>query len=699
MSYDRIKVVKKGSFFGRLFLFLFAFILGAVSSIGAVIGVGYYAATKKTVKDIFNYTGMDYSKYITDEYAEKTVWDAVGAVYSDFTTIASAEGTISDLDKISPFVGDKVEEYAKMLYDSYGIQLNKDGALLTVPFGELGGHIKTALGDTEVYDIVKHFGEGNKIIEALCYGIEGEDYIINDDGNVEFLEGHHPMTISEFADIDLHDRIDRLPIDLLVDINPDDAMMRSIAYGHEHRFTIVTEDGEKVVKMNHAYYLIEDGKFVDDYKEELGCTYETVNATDYILTFDDGTKQYVSGDGSGKYMVYEAVETETGYQKGDKVLFKKTTMKELQGDSETIINNIPLGEALHVNKKSHPVLIALAYGEENIDFVYNGDEVVLLHDARTIGDFRNDNKDMLNNIKLSSLMDADTDNNIVSYLLYGKKNLHYQLDGDNVVFLQKKVAFLGGKVYNEYGEEIVGAVPTANGYTVVENEKTVTYKTNLLNFVAYEKTEIEISGSTVSLYHVCDEDGNALYYKDATVGDLSGDNSPLNKLTSRMVLSDVIEIDENDTILKHIADTPVEKIPDAINELTIGQVFEKDIYYTDANGNFTDAKGNIVSEENKVLQPMWKYMLTPEGESTINLDYKLTSDINKMTENVQANIQIKTLNELAADGIIGEMNTESFDKEIPTYITTAYPQYAGKTLGDLNIHGLIDLMTLLTQSW
>jgi hypothetical protein len=96
---------------------------------------------------------------------------------------------------------------------------------------------------------------------------------------------------------------------------------------------------------------------------------------------------------------------------------------------------------------------------------------------------------------------------------------------------------------------------------------------------------------------------------------------------------------------------------------------------------------------------MWKYMLTPEGESTINLDYKLTSDINKMTENVQANIQIKTLNELAADGIIGEMNTESFDKEIPTYITTAYPQYAGKTLGDLNIHGLIDLMTLLTQSW
>ena len=91
MSYEKIKVVKKGSFFGKLFLFLFAFILGAVSSIGAVVGVGYYAATKKSVKDIFNYAGMDYSAYITDEYAEKTVWDPVGAAYNDLSTIASAE--------------------------------------------------------------------------------------------------------------------------------------------------------------------------------------------------------------------------------------------------------------------------------------------------------------------------------------------------------------------------------------------------------------------------------------------------------------------------------------------------------------------------------------------------------------------------------------------------------------------------------
>ena len=57
MSYDRIKVVKKGSFFGKLFLFLFAFILGAVSSIGAVVGVGaigvtaYVLAPKKKKKE------------------------------------------------------------------------------------------------------------------------------------------------------------------------------------------------------------------------------------------------------------------------------------------------------------------------------------------------------------------------------------------------------------------------------------------------------------------------------------------------------------------------------------------------------------------------------------------------------------------------------------------------------------------------
>ena len=94
-------------------------------------------------------------------------------------------------------------------------------------------------------------------------------------------------------------------------------------------------------------------------------------------------------------------------------------------------------------------------------------------------------------------------------------------------------------------------------------------------------------------------------------------------------------------------------------------------------------------------------MLTPEGESTINLDYKLTSDINKMTKNVQANIQVKTLNELANDGIIQDANTTAFSKAIPEYIYSlpGYESYQGKVLGDLNIHGLIDLMTLLTQSW
>lgn len=700
MIRERVIIKKKGSFFGRLLLFLFAFILGAVGSLGAVVGVGYYLSTKKTVKEVFDYTGLDYSAYVTEEYAQKTVFNAIKDAYTDAQALTGEDACIDDLNKISPMVGKQAEAMAKALYESYGIQLNKDGELMTVPFVKLGEHFNKALDETPVLDIVKHFGEGNKIIEALCYGIEGEDYIYDADGNRQFLEGHHPMTIGEFASIDLHDRIDRLPIDLLVDIDPDDAMMRSIAYGHEHRYQFVTVDGEKAIEMRQAYYLFIDGKFYDDYKKELACTFEQIDATDYILTFEN-KKEYVSNDGTGKFMVYKAIETETGYLKGDKVSFPKITMKELQGDSETVINNIPLGQALHVDKNSHPVLIALAYGEEGKDFVYDGDKVVLLHDARTIGDFRNENVDMLNDIYLSTLIDVDTDNSIVMYLLYGKENLHYQLDGDKVVPLQKKVAIYGGKVYNEYGEEMVNATPISGGYQVVEDGTTTVYKTTSSGFVAGEKTQVEINGTSVPLYHVCDESGNAILYKATTVGDLSGENSALNNLTSRMVLSDIIEVSDDDTILKHIADTPVDKIPEAINNLTIGEVFDKDIYYTNANGDYTDKDGNVVSEANKVMQPMWKYMLTPEGEASPKLDYKLTSDINKMTENVQANIQSKTLNELANDGIIQDANTTAFSKAIPEYIYSlpGYESYQGKVLGDLNIHGLIDLMTYYTQLW
>ncbi len=704
MARERIVVKKKGSFLGRLLLFLIAFILGAVASLGGVVGVGYYLSTHKTVKEVFNYAGLDYSTYITEEYAEKTVLDAVKSVYADAQALVSPETSIDDLNTISPYLGEKLSEavknYTAQMYDSFGIQLNADDVLLTLPFSEFGNHIKMALEDTPVLEIVEHFGEGNKIIEALCYGIEGEDYIYDANGNVQFLEGHHPMTIGEFSTIDLHDRIDRLPIDLLVDIDPDDAMMRSIAYGHEHRYKFVVEDGEKAIEMNQAYYLLIDGKFYDDYKTALACTFEQVNATDYILTFENKT-EYVSNDGTGKFMVHKATETNGFYSKGDKVPFPKITMKELQGDSETVINNIPLGQALHVDKKSHPVLIALAYGEENVDFVFDGDDVVLLHEARTIGDFRYENMDMLNGVYLSTLIDADTDNNIVMYLLYGKENLHYQIRNGEICALQKKVAFANGKVYNEYGEVIVGAVQTAEGYILTKEGETTVYKTNTNGYAMGETTYVDIDGESVLLELVYDENGEAIFFKGATVGDLSSEGSALNKLTSRMVLSDIVDIDDSHTILKHIAHTPVDKIPDAINNLTVGDVFDKDIYFTNAKGEYTDQKGNVVSEANKVMQPMWKYMLTPEGESSPNLGYKLTSDINKMTENVQANIQLKTLNELADDGIIQDANTSAFDKDIPVHISSlpGCEHYAGKKLGDLNIHGLIDLMTILTQTW
>ena len=704
MARDRT-IDKKGSFLGKLFLFLIAFILGIATAVGGIVGAGYYISTKKTAKEVLSLFRLDYSSYISEEYAEKTVLDAVKSMYNDIMALADPKTSINDLGKISPYieekVSDMVRDYTAQMYDSFGIQLNQDDVLLSLPFSELGAHIKTALEDTPVLEIVTHFGEGNKIIEALCYGIEGKDYVYNDKGEIEFLEGHHPLTIGEFSKVDLHERIDGLPIDLFVDINPDDAMMCSIAYGHEHRYKVVVVDGVKTIEMEQAYYLFDGGKFYDDYKKELTCTFEQINATDYLITLDSGTVRYVSGDGSGQFMVYKTIKTDDGYQKGEPAPFKKITMAELQGDSETVINNIPLGKALHVDKNSHPVLIALAYGEENVDFVFDGNEVVLLHDARTIGDFRYDNMNMLNDIYLSTLIDADTDNSIIMYLLYGKENLHYQVRNGKVETLQRKVAFKNGKVYNEYGEEIPNTTPLANGYQVVENGETLIYRTDKTQFSAGEIEQVEIDGVKITLQQVCDEAGNAIFYKGATVGDLSSDNSALSKLTSRMVLSDIIEIDDSDTILKHIANTPVDKVPDAINRLTIGEAFSKEIYFTNANGEYTDKNGVVVSEENKVMQPMWKYMLTPEGESEPKLDYKLTSDINQMTINMQANIQLKTLNELVEDGIIEGMNTTAFDKEIPSTISavSGYEKYAGKTLGDLNIHGLIDLMTLLTVTW
>ena len=52
-----------------------AFVLGIGAGIGGLIGGTYFAASKISVKDLLGQIGIDYHKYVEEDYASKTVLD------------------------------------------------------------------------------------------------------------------------------------------------------------------------------------------------------------------------------------------------------------------------------------------------------------------------------------------------------------------------------------------------------------------------------------------------------------------------------------------------------------------------------------------------------------------------------------------------------------------------------------------------
>lgn len=708
---------KSGGFFRKLIFFLLAFILGAVTSLGGVLGIGYYFSTKKTIKQLFGYVNFDYTPYLSEEYASKTVWTAVGSVIGELSKLKDGSITLNDVDSITPMASSKVTALTDALYNTYGIQLNEDGAILSIPLSQIKDHVNKCVEETPVAHLLSAFGEGNAVLDAICYGVEGEDYIIDKNGDYQMLNGKEPLTIGGFAGADLEDRINALPITSLMDVDLEDEVMRSLAYGPSHRYEIVEENGEKKVVMNNLFYTADPSGFLDDNGNKIDCKYELVSSGEYLLTFEDGTKQFVVKNEEGNYDVYKAIQaegavTEDAFEKGEPLKFKATTLGDLEEDSDSLVNSIPLKEVLDVDHNSHGVLVALACGQENVDFYYTYDEygnktgIEMISKGNTIGDLRENSQSLIDDIYLSSLIEMDPHDSMVMYLHYGKKDVHYQVElDDTVTALQRKVTVIDGKICNEYGEELPDVTieyltESLGRFTQVVNGETYVYYMDKNNFVENEKTELYLHKATYEFYHLYDENGDALYYKSAQLKDLTNDDSMFANLTGRLSLDDIVEIEDN-TILKHMHDVIIDDLPDAIEDLTIGEVFETDIYYTNEDGEFTLPDGTVVPEYQKVMRPMWKYMLTPNGAAEPNLDYKLTSELNDMIDNMQNNVRTRTLLNLVDDGIISPEDTSAFTKVIPEEFEhiPGYEHYAGKRLGDLNIEELIQLLPVFTEGW
>ena len=108
----KVIVKRKGGFLGKFVAFVLGIIFGIVGGLGGVAYAGYFVVTKVKIDDAMNTVNslakleIDYTKYISGDYGQKTVYDLVGDAYKAAMNIATNSGTLQDLDDISPLVYD-----------------------------------------------------------------------------------------------------------------------------------------------------------------------------------------------------------------------------------------------------------------------------------------------------------------------------------------------------------------------------------------------------------------------------------------------------------------------------------------------------------------------------------------------------------------------------------------------------------------
>lgn len=692
-------VIKKGGWLGKIVALFLGVIIGIVAGIGGLVGAGYYIATQVKIKDaadtVSGLTGLEIplSDYLSDEYAELTLLGVIDGTVQTVSKISAGEGTLNDLNAISPFVGNYIKSEGGLIDTlvALGIDTNAE---------ELMSRILVKTVETEDYDdtylsdylmlkideipfskLVETVGfDGNELITTLTYGVEGVDYKIQN-GEYVMLGDSTPLTIGGFLSAELDVRIEKLPLDAVMD-DPQDEIMKTLFYGPAHRYA-ETPNG---VIMNQVFYTYDGTNFYDDNGKKLSlkeATATTEANDEFVLTFKNGTKQTVKQSADGdKFYAY------TTDKEPQIIRFKKTTIGDLEGEAETLINNITLESALKLNDSSHAILKAIAYDGET---------------KRTIKDLREKGSDLINEVSLSDVIPIDVEDKIVMYLLYGKENVHYAVDAETgaITPLQKRVAIYNGKVFNEYGELIENATPNGtasyalNGktYDLVANASLGTVQVKLVNG---ETTTTH----DATLYYVR-QNGENLYYAPTTIGDMQNADV-ISKLTGRLRLKDVMDVGEN-KLLKHLAEKPIDDLPQAINALTIDDVFGEHFYYraynpaTGAytsyrkNGNYQpiDNDGNLVNgayfvdinnqsvdinsdgvvtraEADRALTGTWKYLLMErkaDGTFTINHQHTIV-EIDGIMDYMSDNVHAATVRELKLDGIVKNIDSATLNKVI-----------------------------------
>ncbi len=642
---------RKSRFWSKFLAVLLGFILGLVCTLGGLAGLGYVLFAKIKIKDGFDtvnkITGsnIDYTEYVTEEYAQKTVY----GLLKDLTQIASdfqsGNASLSSLEKFSPMVRKTAEKLTDQM-EEYGVVIDTD-VFLATPLSEMSAFFKDTVNDIEVgtmldkAGILEESNDSYALLMALCYGEEGEDYTLDEAGNVVMLDGKKPTTFGTMT-TDTYQVLDKVSLSAIMkDEDTSDPLTRALLYGTEGETYTYDETTGTVEMLPLSYKYNETEKTITD-PEGIVYSYDETTGR---WTAENGN--YISAQSvkeSGEqydFIVYtpenemicglKATETPGVYQVYDETgkLLKHKPLSVgalTSGNVTEIFEDMQLKDVLNITAESDAILISLAYGNEGEDFkiVTNEDgtkDIVMAEGKkpRTVKDLKD--KNMIDSVRLSAIITPDPEDKITMYILYGVEGKDYEIDKDgNIVMLD-------------------GKTPRTIGDLSGENSpiSTITRDLTLGDVISIDENDEESSALLISL-------------KDTPIDQLS---TKINTLTLTEILGETDV--EGNTFLKHLKDSTIKTFADDLEALTIQQIFEDEIYQKDEDGNFvTDENGE------KILTGTWKYLLTENGKE---VQYKI-SEVNKLVGNMTANVQSATLEDLHNDGIITTDNTSFLTTDI-----------------------------------
>ncbi len=647
MSNSAEKKEKKKKGGGKLLCFFLGFLFGILTIVGSVAGTVVYVINqpvKKTVALIDKSTSADLQSLLfgtsnqpgllNQKYQEAKITELLGDIGSTVNSLSGENASLSTLNNLSPKISTVADTIAKTL-GGYGIPVDSQTLLYTPFKGDngLSAYLKSSMQNAAAGDLLQAFS-GNSmspLLRSLCYGEENVDYVMDESGNVTMLNGAKKRTLKDFTGENLSAIFNQIPVCSVLEINPDDSLLRAIAYGSANRYKV--ENGQIV--MNQMVYSVQteygETSFFNDKGEQVLCEYETLAENAYKLTFADGKTQYVK---ENEVYADQAFTTP--------LLYQPIKIGDMTQDSTNLVDNILLKDALGVTASSHGILLNLAYGP---NYTVN-DDTIISEEERTVGDFRTNGGKLIDQIELDDVisMQENYDSSLILHLLYGKEGTYYKkidTDGDGVNDgITQNMNFYVGKndstiIFND------GDTPVRN--VTIDQENKLLRDENGKEYPYSRTGSKTVNG--ISCYKI------TVTFSPTSLGDLSSDANVLTNLTKSLTMKDLFDEETiaANKFLPHLQNECIDDLPTAIMNLTVTEVYHDEIY----------------EEDGKTLKSYWKYLLVNEDGK---VDDSVTiTQMDKMLDNMQQNVHLATLNELTEDGLV-EFSGKTLSSDIKTSI-------------------------------